>query len=914
MITFSSPEYFLLFPLAGIAAWYGKRFRLNSPLRIICVLLLAFILVGPSIERHQAALDLWVLVDRSASVAEILSPRLREWEALLEHGKHQDDRIFYLDFADQAQLRHEGDAHRFQIPPEETRTALAIRYAATRMSPDRSHRLLLLSDGFSTEPVTDLTPLLIEQRVPLDYRFVGEDGATDFRIDGLRTPLQVKLREPFLLELRLHGTRDESVAYELYREQNLMHKGMASIVNGQAILRFTDRAEQSGGYRYRAVILPKQDAHPGNNSAQTWVQASGDQAVLLVTSFEQDPLHKVLSNLGGAVQVMTNHQSSGLHVGHLTGKRAVILNNVGAYELSHEFLEGLRFFVEAQGGGLIMFGGRKSFGAGGYFGSPLDPILPVSMELREEHRKQAVSMALVLDRSGSMAVGVSGNMGNMTKMDLANEGAARTVSLLGPGDMITILAVDSEAHTVVPLTNALENATSIASSARSITSGGGGIFVYNGLKAAWDILKSAPTKQKHIILFADANDAEQPDDYQNLLLEIAKAGGTVSVIGLGSVDDADALFLKDVSIGGRGRLFFVSNAMDLPAAFAQETVSVARSTFIEDPTKTTATPAWGEMSVTSIPRPSEVDGYNLNYVKKEASTALLSDDDYDAPLVAFFQRGLGRIAALSFPVVGDFSSRVRSWAGYGDFLQTLVRWIRGSEIPAGIQLKTEVHGNTLQANFYYDQTWEKQIALSPPRLVLSTLGSEDLREPLWERVKPGHFQTSLVLNSGEVVRGAVQLGSQTLPFGPIGIGKNAEWAFDRRRLIELQELARTSGGEERVDLERIWDAPRRADIYSLRIPLLIALLCLFILEALLNRLNFQFSIAKLALPKFHIRNIPFSFPSFSVPHWKRNRKLKDQALPQNYTPEESKEQSGTEPTQVDKSRSRFEKAKRRGIT
>lgn len=914
MITFSSPEYFLLFPLIGIAAWYGKRVRLNSSLRIACVLLLALILVGPSITRQQAALDLWVLVDRSASVAEILTPRLREWEALLEHGKHRDDRIFYLDFADQAQLRHEGDSHRFQIPPEETRTALAIRYAATRMSPDRSHRLLLLSDGFSTEPVADLAPLLTEQQVPLDYRFIGEEGATDFRIDALRTPLQVKLREPFLLELRLHGTRDESVNYELYREQSLLHKGTASIVNGQAILRFTDRAEQSGGYRYRAIILPKQDAHPGNNSAQTWVQASGDQAILLVTSYEQDPLQQVLKNLGGATQVMTNHQSSGLHIGHLTGKRAVILNNIGAYELSHEFLEGLRFFVEAQGGGLIMLGGRKSFGAGGYFGSPLDPILPVSMELREEHRKQAVSMALVLDRSGSMAVGVSGNMGNMTKMDLANEGAARTVSLLGPGDMITILAVDSEAHTVVPLSNALENATSIASSARSITSGGGGIFVYNGLKAAWDILKSAPTKQKHIILFADANDAEQPDDYQNLLLEIAKAGGTVSVIGLGSVNDADALFLKDVSIGGRGRLFFVSNAMDLPAAFAQETVSVARSTFVEDPTKTTATPAWGEMSVKSIPRPSEVDGYNLNYVKKEASTALLSDDDYDAPLVAFFQRGIGRVAALSFPVVGDFSTRIRAWTGYGDFLQTLVRWIRGSEIPAGIQLKTEVHGNTMRADFYYDQTWEKQIALSPPHLVLSTLGSEKISEPLWERVKPGHFQTSLVLASGEVVRGAVQLGSQTLPFGPIGIGKNAEWAFDRRRLLELQELAQASGGQERVDLEQVWEAPRRSHLYSLRIPLLIALLCLFVLEALLNRLNFQFSFAHLGFPKFRFWKMPISLAHFSMPHWKQRRKLQDQVIPQDNPDRESQETQKDGPTQAEKLQSRFEKAKRRGIT
>jgi len=52
-----------------------------------------------------------------------------------------------------------------------------------------------------------------------------------------------------------------------------------------------------------------------------------------------------------------------------------------------EFLSALNFFVNEQGGGLAMIGGKTSFAAGGYSGSPVEPLLPVSMELKQEHRE-----------------------------------------------------------------------------------------------------------------------------------------------------------------------------------------------------------------------------------------------------------------------------------------------------------------------------------------------------------------------------------------------------------------------------------------------------------------------------------------------------------------------------------------------
>ena len=67
--------------------------------------------------------------------------------------------------------------------------------------------------------------------------------------------------------------------------------------------------------------------------------------------------------------------------GLLTGCKAVVLNNVPAWDLPADFIAALPFYVEVQGGGLLMAGGRRSFGAGGWFQSAVDPLLPVLSRL-----------------------------------------------------------------------------------------------------------------------------------------------------------------------------------------------------------------------------------------------------------------------------------------------------------------------------------------------------------------------------------------------------------------------------------------------------------------------------------------------------------------------------------------------------
>ncbi|PON15566.1 hypothetical protein C2W62_23140 [Candidatus Entotheonella serta] len=303
-------------------------------------------------------------------------------------------------------------------------------------------------------------------------------------------------------------------------------------------------------------------------------------------------------------------------------------------------------------------------------------------------------------------------------MDMANEGAAEAISLLSDEDVITVFAVDSQPHLIVPLLPVQESRQHLLNTVRGIHSQGGGIYVYTGLQAAWKELQKSDRSRRHIVLFADAADVEEPGQYKSLLHAIRKNGGTVSVIGLGTPSDAAAVFLGDIAKRGEGRLFFAQNPQELPALFAQETVSVARSMFIENPVDVQATGTWRDLAAEPLTWLATVDGYNLSYSRPGASIAAVSTDTYIAPLTAFWQRGVGRAAAITFPLAGDFSKRARAWSDYAPFIQTLIRWLMGPEQPPGMGLRTTVVGDTLSLDLLYRDDWEIQLAQTAPQITI----------------------------------------------------------------------------------------------------------------------------------------------------------------------------------------------------
>jgi len=830
MLRLAAPQWLLLLPAFAALSWQLPRMRLWQPLRAGCVVLLVLCLARPEIRRAASGLDLWVLVDRSASAQETVEPRRSEMERLLEANKKAMDRIYFVDFASSPVRR--DPAAPFEASPAETRLRLAVEFALGKRDKNRSSRVLVLTDGMSTEDLTGLAEHLQEARVPLDVRLLTGTTGEDYRIERIRAPERVRPGEGFLIEVRATGTRDAEVPYEVLCDKERVGEGTMSFRGGRGLVRMAGRSMNPGAHKYEVRLMPTRDIRTGNNVAWCWVEVTQGPSVLLVTAYTDDPLAEVLRAQKINVEVVT--EPSRLHAGSLSGPRAILINNVPAHKLPADFLGAMGFFVTAQGGGLLMAGGRFGFGAGGYFQSPLDPLLPVSMELRQEHRRLAVAMAIVLDRSGSMAAGAGAGI---TKMDLANEGAARAIGLLGPSDAVTVLAVDSEAHIVVPLSKIAADAQKMSDDVRRIQSAGGGIFVYTGLDAAWKELEKSTAGQRHIVLFADAADAEEPGAYRELFARITAQGATVSVIGLGTPQDRDAGLLEEIGALGGGRVFFNADPSQLPGLFTQETVAIARSAFLTEAVPVVDAGAWPEIGAGSIVFPHAVDAYNLSYLRPEAAALALTGDEYKAPLVAFWQRGAGRAAAVSFPLAGEYSSSVRAWHQAADFERTLVRWLLPSAPSPGASLRTRVSGEELHVELLHDATWTRRLAESPPRLlVVSGIANQPFEVP-WEKIEFGRYAARIAIPTGGWLRGVVIAGAEKWPFGPVAAGVDPEWNSSSARIHELREVSRLSAGREITDLRDAWRSPRGSDFARIDNWLLGLLLATFLAEVAVTRVR-----------------------------------------------------------------------------
>lgn len=896
MIRLDSPQWLVLAPLVILAAWRWPVLGLTRPLRAALTVLLLVLMAGPQIKLRKSGLDLWVLTDRSASCADLVEPRVPEVASLLDKHRRRDDRVHWLDYADVAQPREGTALQPYTGTRCSSKLATALHHVLSHPESGRATRVLALTDGYSTEPLDEAAVRMAEQRVPLDFRLFPWPTTNDLRVTSLDAPPHVRRGEPFLIEALVEGTPDGSAPYLLWRGQSLAGTGTVAVSRGRALLRLSDRLDSGGVFRYAVEVRPAGDMRAGNNRAEGWVEVQGGPRVALVTSYQSDPLAAPLARAGWDVDVIAEPEK--LDPGRLAGARCVIFNNVPAYRLNESVLKALDFQVRMQGSGFIMAGGRFSFGSGGYFESAVDSLLPVSMELKKEQRKLVTAMAIVLDRSGSMSVTVPGGQ---TKIALADEGAARSVELLGERDAVSVIAVDSSPHVVVSLCTVGENRGKIISNTRRIASEGGGIFVYTGLKAAWKQIRDTSFGQKHIVLFADAADAEEPGDYKTLLAEIVAAGGTVSVIGLGTEQNCDAEFLKDVAARGGGRIFFTEDAATLPAVFAQETVAVSRSAFLKEPVAYKALAGWSELASRPLPWLASVDGYNLSYLREGASVAAVGRDEYQSPLVAFWQRGMGRVAAVSFPLGGEYSDSVRAWPAYEDFARTLVRWAAGADLPPGIGLRTTLLGSVLQADLLYDASWEQPLSKQAPRMVVAEGAGGDARPVTWQRMEPGRFSCRIPLDGISWLRGAVQLGQHALPFGPVSAGGDAEWRPERSRVEDLRAASARTGGEERLDLASIWSAPRIPVWFDLRPWGLVASLLLFLLEAAVTRLGLSLRRARGGT----VTDAPRAAPAV-----RSSRPVTPKNMPAPDAPERTRQQPVAPPSPSSSRRSVFNRAKK----
>jgi hypothetical protein len=768
--------------------------------------------------------------------------RALEIVKLLEQRRDAGDRVGVVTFGREARIERLphalGQTADFvqEVDRDGSDLGGAIALASSLIPRGRPGRLILLSDGEANgAPVLAAAYDAASRRIPIDVRAATRADAADLAVESVDPPGVVDEREPFQFTASVRSDRTVVADAVLLRDGVEIARTTRTFPPGATQMTFRDAVERPGVSRYRLELAAPGDRVPENNVGEGAVRVQAPAAILVVNATgEADNLSRAL--VAGKLRVATTDASRmPKDLPGLTQFRAVVLENVSAGDVGAAALDALTRFAGDLGGGLLVTGGSGSFGVGGYFKSALDPYLPVSMEISNEHRKLSLALAVALDRSGSMAVPAGDGR---TKMDLANLGACAAIETLGPQDEVAVLAIDSAAHVVSPLTSASEK-VAICDMTRRIQSEGGGIYTYTALVSAAKIIQESNKSTRHIVLFADAADAEEPGDYQRLLSTIVPLGMTVSVIGMGSESDKDAAFLKDVASRGNGRMYFAATVDDLPRLFAQEAITVARSSFITEATPTRVLPdlvLLGDLPPSSFPT---VDAYNVTYLRPGATMGVVTTDDYKAPVLAFWHRGLGRVASLTAEVDGRYSRRLNEWPGFAGFAAGLGRWLLGGDPPASAQATIERQGaqgivrvdlDPGRARGGPDDVRTASAAIvapnqtgAAPRVELSWVGEDTL-------------EASFPVQNAGVYLGAVRLGTgAVLPLAPLTLPYSPEYEprpDPAEGAKTLSQIARVTGGVERTTWDDVFDATRlrNRQIRDLVIPLALAWLLLHVVE------------------------------------------------------------------------------------
>jgi len=837
---------FLAIPLT-LSLWLWRMPSwLLLVLRSLTLLLLLLALCGAVLRLPSQAGVIVVVADRSQSMPPNSGAVQKEVVDLLRKAMGPDDRLAVVSFGRTVAVEQPPAPEPFagfvhEVGDDASNLAEGLETALTLVPRDAPGKILVLSDGRWTgrDPAA-LAAYAAARNIPIDYRFSQRSTANDLAITHLEAPPSVAPGESFLITAWVQVPTAQTVSYELRRGEERLRAGEERLGPGLNRLTFRDRAGEPGTQSYMLTVVGSgDDPVPENNRARFLVGVQGPRPILHITEAKSSGLARLLQagRLPIKVQAPEDYHWS---LEELSKYSAVLIENVPAEKIGDAGMANLAVWVRETGSGLMLTGGRNSYGTGGYYKSPLDPLLPVSMELRNEHRKLAVAIAVALDRSGSMSAPVGGGR---VKMDLANEGAAQVLELLGPMDELGVLAVDTAPHVIAEMASIKDKET-VKRNILSIRSQGGGIFIYVALEAAAEMLVKAKAGTRHIILFADANDSEEPGRYEELIDKCKKAGITVSVIGLGTPKDKDADLLRDIAKRGNGRIFFTDKAEELPRLFAQDTFVVARNTFIDENTPMEATAGLRLLTGRPFDLKQSIGGYNLCYLREGATLATRTLDDYRAPVVAAWRAGAGRVLCYTGEADGKYAGPLTKWKEVGDWYTSLVRWVAGpvNRLPPEILLTQEVKTGLHRVQLHLDPERTGDPFTELPRVTL--LRSRFGRPPEIQRTTLSWASADVLalekaLQGRETVLATVTVpGHEPVALPPVCLPYSPEFqpVEKGRGLATLEHLARASGGKERLELVDMWkELPRHVRLVPLAPWLLSAAIVLLLLEVFERR-------------------------------------------------------------------------------
>ncbi len=716
-LDFERPVALLLLALLPVMGWLAWRRRgvVGSSKTIVTVLArssliaaLALALSQPSLVRRGEGITVMVVADASDSLPGTV--RAQEEAALstiASIARASTDRLGLVTFAARPEVRAlpEADApiDSMQHGGDRSSTNIeaAIRRGLAMLPPDTASRVVLLSDGNQTSGnALDAARAARANGIPIDVVPMPYSHTREVLVESLRAPASGRQGQTIDVRASIRSMGPNEGTIELRENGEPVdlngdepgHRMSVSLSAGPNLITMPVVLVGAQSRRYDLVYTPDDpasDAIADNNRGAALVLVGTGGTVLLIDSsagfVESSTLVQALSEGDVATRVVTPEEFDAAGVFALADADAVVLANIGRFEITNESDALLRAYVHDAGGGLMALGGDHSFGAGGWQGSETAKAFPVKLEPPATRQLPKGALVLVM-HSCEMA---AGNYWGEKVADAAVDALSRL-------DLAGIVTFDwgsadgkmaSWAHELQPV----GDKSGIRAAIKKMTVGDMPDFKAS-LGLAQEALAKANAGQKHIIIISDGDPSPPTQSDLDALKRLKITVTTIMVGGHGT--SLDMQNMRAVAEQTGGTFYNVQNPNLLPKIFTKEATLVSRQLIIEQsvvPRVVIATggPMDGE---TTLP---QVDGWVVTVPREGLAQigATLATTESADPLLAWWNFGLGKAVVFTSDLGGRWGKAWTAWNGYQPFWTRATRWVMRPSSAQDLLVTTTVDGD-----------------------------------------------------------------------------------------------------------------------------------------------------------------------------------------------------------------------------
>ena len=890
-ITFSNPWLLLLLVPAALLTLIpyfrlNKRYRctrnriVSMALHVVIMVLAVALLAGLGIDYDlpNDKNEVILLVDASFS-EEALTEEKNQFIKDVVDSNNSAFKLGIVTFGyDQvyaAELTKDMStvyASYLQAPlPDVTATDVesALNYAATLFEYPETARIVLISDVLETDgSVAKTIKSVAAKGIKVDTVYMSDDSRDDeVQLIGMERPEErIEVGSPFSVKLSLQSNYQGTATITPYDNDVAGIPFELELKEGIQDIFVPFEFTLPGLHRMSFEIVAGGDTLAENNVFHSYIYLEIFDDILVIESNHnesealcrmlKDELNATVMNIGSVGGTLTT-------VDDLRRYDEIVLVNISNGDMPEGFVALLHTYVHDFGGGLFTICGNapdsnpndEEWTANAYtredmYGTLYQDMLPVEAI----NYTPPTAVMIIIDRSGSMTTDTDGKLlpESENKLLFAKNGATECLELLSERDYVGIMSFADSFTEHIELTPRTQRDKILAAIEHINGEDGGGTNFSPALERAGKALAAmTDVENKHIIFISDGEpSAGDADRYKYWLQENAKNGITTSFIGVRCTNSAkNTMKILLTQYAGMSEENF-HDVVDLNSAS-----STIKKDFevnkIMDVNYETFTPKINDVNSPIVEGVLQenmptLDGFYGLKAKEDADVIL---SGRFTPIYAQWSYGLGRVGTFACDLNGTWSSSFIDTPEGNAIVNNIVASLFPLEDlkPKEIEVEHEGGNYFTKLNIFTDLIDDQyiEVTVTSP----ATAGGESEVQTLTAGAGDNYSRLSFTVKTSGIHEIVTRkraadgtLLAETVIYKALSYSQEYNVFTDKDAAKALSEQLATDGRgiiiEEPYQVYENAAKLRHVDIDP-RIPMMIALLILFLLDIAVRKFKWK---------------------------------------------------------------------------